>query len=137
MKTLHFLSLILTALLILFSCSNDDSESTPDIIIGKWRAIEKYESNVQVDLPTCLPHIYTEYKADKSIIGDRIVTDAFPEDCSLIEFELGWNWDNLGDNQYRIRFLEEQGQVVTFYKEGDNLVEESPDGITKLVYETY
>ena len=137
MKNIYLFSILIFSILIISSCSNDDDNSTPDIIIGKWRAIEKYESNVQVDLPTCLPHLYTEYKTDKSIIGDKIITDDFPEECGIIAFELGWKWDNLGNNQYRIKYLEEQGQVVTFYKEDENLVEESPDGITKFVYEAY
>ncbi|MDC3132632.1 hypothetical protein OA501_00255 [Flavobacteriaceae bacterium] len=138
MKKMKLLSGILIGLIILSSCSNDDdSASTNDIIIGKWRAIERFESNVQVDLPVCLPHLCTEYNADKSIRGDKIITNDFPQECGTIDFELGWNWNNLGNNQYKIRYLEEQGQIFTFYKEGQNLVEENPDGITKTIYETY
>ncbi|MFB9053924.1 hypothetical protein ACFFVB_12630 [Formosa undariae] len=129
---------IVMALLMLSSCSgNDNSEAQTDIIIGKWRAIEKYESNIQVDLPICLPHLYTEYTADKSIQGDKIITADFPEECGIILFELGWHWSNLGNNQYRIRYLEEHGQIFTFYKDGENLVEENSDGITKTIFEPY
>ena len=138
MKRVKLFCRILIGLLILQSCSNDDnSESNNDEIIGKWRAIEKYESNVQVELSVCLPHLYTEYKADKSIRGGKIITNDFPEECGIIDFELGWNWSKLGNNQYRIRYQEEQGQVFTFYKNGMNLIKENPDGITKIIYEPY
>ena len=136
MKKIKLLSGVLIGLLIFTNCSSDDNSNT-DIIIGKWRAIEKYESNSLVDLPICLPHLYTEYKADKSINGDKIITNDFPEECGIIAFELGWNWINLGNTQYRIRYLEEQGQVFSFYKDEVNLVQEYPDGITKIIYEPY
>ncbi|EAZ94815.1 hypothetical protein FBBAL38_10262 [Flavobacteria bacterium BAL38] len=51
--------------------------------------------------------------------------------------ELGWNWTNLGNNQYRIRYMEEQGTIITVYKEGENLVIESADGITKTIREPF
>ena len=138
MKKLSLLLTLLIGLLILSSCSNDDDfESNNDIIIGKWRAIEKYESNVQVELSVCRPHLYVEFRADKSIHGGKIITNDFPEECGTIDFELGWNWNNLGNNQYRIRHLDEQGQVVTYSKDGMNLIEENPDGITKIIYEPY
>lgn len=91
MKKLNLLFRILTAVFIISCSSNDDSDSNNDIIIGKWRTIEKYESNVQVELETCEPHFYTEYKSDKSIIGDRILSDEFPEECGIVISELGWN----------------------------------------------
>ena len=117
MKIKKLLCGILIGLLILSSCSSDDdSDSNTDIVIGKWRAIEKYESGMQVELSVCLPHLYTEFRSDKSINGGKIITDDFPEECGIIDFELGWNWNNLGNNQYRIRYFEEQGQVFTFYK---------------------
>ncbi len=138
MKKMKLLNSILIGLIILSSCSNDDdSNSSNDIIIGKWRAIERFESNVQVDLPVCLPHLYTEYKADKSIRGDKIITNDFPQECGTLDFELGWNWSKVSNNQYRIRYLDEQGQIFTFYKEGQNLIKENPDGITKTIYEPF
>lgn len=126
--------------LILFSaCSKDDdsNNNNTDIIIGKWRAIEKFESNMPVSLPVCSSHIYTEYKANNMIDGGKIISNDFPDECSNIEFAFGFNWKNLGDSKYRIRQNEEQGQIFTFYKEGANLVSEDPDGITKIVFEPY
>ena len=138
MKKVNLFCGILFSLLILSSCSNDDeSDNSNDIIIGKWRAIEKYESNVQVEIPVCLPYLYNEYKADKSIDGGKVITDDTPEECGQVFTEFGWNWSNLGNNQYRIRHLEEQGQVFTFYKDGVNLIKEYPDGITKIILESY
>jgi hypothetical protein len=137
MKKLNLLFSILIGVLM-FSCSsNDDSESNSDIIIGKWRTIERYESNIQVELETCAPHFYVEYKSDKYIISDRILSDEFPEECGMVSTELGWNWKNLGNNQYRIRYLEEQGTIITIYKEGENLVFESADGISKTIAEPF
>jgi hypothetical protein len=137
MKKLNLLFAILIGFLLVSCSSNDDSESNSDIIIGKWRTIEKYESNVQVELETCEPHFYTEYKSDKSITADRILSNEFPEECGFVSTEFGWNWTNLGNNQYRIRYMEEQGTIITVYKEGENLVIESADGITKTIREPF
>ncbi len=130
---LTFLLLIVATML---GCSSDD-DSSSDIIIGKWRPIARFESNVQVDLSTCEPHFYTEYRADKSILSDRIITNEFPEECGIVATELGWNWRNLGNSQYRIRYLEEQGTVVKIYRDGENLVIESLDGVTRTVMEPF
>ena len=135
---MKILNIIVIGLLFLISsCSNDNVVIESDIIIGKWRAIEKYESNQTIELPICLPHIYKEYKRDKSITGGKIITDDFPQECDITVFELGWNWHNLGNNHYRIQYLEEQQQIFVFYKDGENLVEESLNGITKTIYEPY
>ena len=124
-------------LLIFFSCSGDGGNASNDIIVGKWRAIEKYESNQIVALPTCLPHIYTEFKADNSVTGDKIISNDFPDECNLVQFDLGVVWENLGNSIYRIGYINEQGNLTKIYKEGLNLVMEDPDGTTKLIYEPY
>ena len=124
-------------LLIFFSCSGDGGNASNDIIVGKWRAIEKYESNQIVALPTCLPHIYTEFKADNSVTGDKIISNDFPDECNLVQFDLGVVWENLGNSIYRIGYINEQGNLTKIYKVGLNLVMEDPDGTTKLIYEPY
>lgn len=132
-KIKHFCRILLLSI-FLSSCSNSDD---PDIIIGKWRAIEKYESNQLTDLPTCLPHIYIEYKANKSVSGSRIISNAFPEECNLLNFDLGVVWKNLGNSMYQIGHVTEQGTIYKIYKSGVNLVEESSNGTTKIIYEPY
>jgi len=127
----------LMMLLIFFSCSSDGGNASNDIIVGKWRAIEKYESNQIVALPTCLPHIYTEFKADNSVTGDKIISNDFPDECNLLQFDLGVVWKNLGNSIYRIGYINEQGNLTKIYKDGLNLVMEDPDGTTKLIYEPY
>jgi len=127
----------LMMLLIFFSCSGDGGNASNDIIVGKWRAIEKYESNQIVALPTCLPHIYTEFKADNSVTGDKIISNDFPDECNLVQFDLGVVWENLGNSIYRIGYINEQGNLTKIYKDGLNLVMEDPDGTTKLIYEPY
>jgi hypothetical protein len=122
-------------LLVLFSsCSKDDS---PDIIIGKWRAIARYEANQPVELSVCTPYFYTEFKANNSVSGGRIPSSDFPEECSLIQFDLGIVWGNLGNSTYRIGYVNEQGYTYLFYKEGENLVQEALDGSFKTIYEPY
>ncbi|MCF7569693.1 hypothetical protein L3X37_15205 [Sabulilitoribacter arenilitoris] len=132
MKKIKLFCGILLGLVFLSSCSSSDDS---DIIIGKWRAIEKYESNQQIDLPTCLPHIYTEYKADNTVSGGKIISDNFPEECNLLDFDGSVVWKNLGNSMYRIGHINDQGTTYKIYKEGVNLVEESSNGITKIVYE--
>ncbi|WP_290859668.1 hypothetical protein [Flavobacterium sp.] len=125
----------LIGILILSSCSSSDDSA--DIIIGKWRAIEQYESNQLVDMPTCLPHIYTEYKADNSVSGGKIFSNDFPEECNLLMFDLGVVWENLGNGNYRFGYSNEQGNIQKVYKDGLNLVFESPNGVTKVICEPY
>jgi hypothetical protein len=125
-------------LVILSSCSGDNSGSdNNDIIIGKWLAIEQYENDQLVTLPTCAPHTYVEYNANKSISGGRIMSDDFPEECYLMMYDLAIVWKNLGNNKYRIGYYNEEGSIFTIYKEGVNLVIENPDGITKTIYKPY
>jgi hypothetical protein len=137
MNKLKLYSGFLMMLLIFFSCSGDGGNASNDIIVGKWRAIEKYESNQIVALPTCLPHIYTEFKADNSVTGDKIISNDFPDECNLVQFDLGVVWENLGNSIYRIGYINEQGNLTKIYKDGLNLVMEDPDGTTKLIYEPY
>jgi len=137
MNKLKLYSGFLMMTLIFFSCSGDGGNASNDIIVGKWRAIEKYESNQIVALPTCLPHIYTEFKADNSVTGDKIISNDFPDECNLVQFDLGVVWENLGNSIYRIGYINEQGNLTKIYKDGLNLVMEDPDGTTKLIYEPY
>jgi len=142
MRKLKLFYVLITGLTILSSCSNSDESnndlnSSNDIIIGKWRAIEKYESNQIVELPICLPHIYTEYNTDKSVSGDRIISDSYPDECNLLEFNLGIVWNNLGNNYYQIGAINEQGTTYKLYKDGINLVEENSNGTIKIIYEPY
>jgi hypothetical protein len=139
MKKMKLFCGILIGIFVFLSCSSDDDNSNEsnDIIIGKWRAIEKYESNQLVDLPICLPHIYTEYKVDNSVSGDKIISNEFPDECNSIIFDLGIVWENLGNDNYRIGQVNEQGNIYKIYREGNNLAEEHTDGITKIIYESY
>jgi len=127
---------ILIGLMILSSCSSDDNNAT-DIIIGKWQAIERYENDQLVNMPTCWLHTYVEYNANKSVSGGRIMSDDFPEICYYITYDLAIVWKNLGNNTYRIGHYNEEGSVFNIYKDGINLVIENPDGNTKTIYEPY
>lgn len=137
MKKLYLFLSIFIGLSIL-SCSSDDNSdyNNDDTIIGKWRAIEKYESNISVELSTCEPHIYTEYKIDNTVTGDKIISQDFPSECNSIIFDIQL-WENLGNNNYRIYQPNEQDNIYKLYINGTNLVEEHPNGITKTVYEPH
>jgi hypothetical protein len=130
---------VLLAFFFLVSCSKDDANSIEDkdIIIGKWKVVEKYEFNELVDLPICLPHIFTEYKLDHTVSGGKIISNNFPAECNMILFDSGVVWDNLGHNNYRIGNINDHGNIYVIYKDGMNLVEEHPDGVTKLIYTPY
>lgn len=134
MKKMKLYFGFLIGVLILSSCSSSDAAA--DIVIGKWRAIEQYESNQLVEMPTCLPYIYSEFKADNTVSGGRIISNDIPEECSLLMFDFGL-WENLGNGNYRIHFGNEQGIVQKMYKDGINLVTESSNGVTKVIYEPY
>lgn len=133
MKKIRVFYIILTVC-ILFSCSNDDD---PDQIIGEWKAIQQYESDILVDLPMDLQCIYRIFDADNNAYSDLFPSNELPTECGNLEFVFGMTWTNLGNNQYRIGFPNEQGQVLIFYKEGENLVQEKSNGTTKIIYEPY
>jgi hypothetical protein len=121
--------------LVLFSSCSEDNEST-DIIVGRWRAIQMLEMNLIVEMPVCLPYTYIEYKADNSAVGGNIISPDFPEECNLVSFDFA-RWENLGNSQYRIYPVNQQGTISKIYKESENLVIESLDGNSKLIYEAY
>jgi len=129
----------------LYSCESEpfvedeieEVEIVVDLIVGKWHLIETY---VTEDLiPSgCERFSWEEFMEDNSlkstIIGasssvDPIYCPLYPED--------GWTWESLGDELYKIKFLDEPGQIFTIYIEGDNLVFEHPDGVTKTIYEPW
>jgi hypothetical protein len=131
---------ILIVLMIFSSCSNnDDSNRNNDIIIGKWRTIEIYESNVAVEILACTSEFYTEFKSNNTVFGFRVTPNTFPDPCNQEFFNTGVTWENLGNSIYKFDVINVEGDenIKKFYKDGENLVEESLDGVYKKVYEPY
>jgi hypothetical protein len=131
---------ILIVLMIFSSCSNnDDSNRNNDIIIGKWRTIEIYESNVAVEILACTSEFYTEFKSNNTVSGFRVIPNTFPDPCNQEFFNTGVTWENLGNSIYKFDVINVEGDenIKKFYKDGENLVEESLDGVYKKVYEPY
>ncbi len=138
MKKMKLFCGILIGFMILSSCSNDDnSNDNNDIIIGEWQAIQQFQSDVSVDLSPTLECIYSTFTVDNRFFSDLISSDDLPVECNSLDFEFGLTWTNIGNNQYRIGFEGEQSQINIFYKDGSNLVQERPDGVTKIIYEPY
>jgi len=54
-----------------------------------------------------------------------------------VYLDTGVIWTNLGENNYKFTLPNGIEYISKMYKVGENLVEEYPDGITKLVYEPY
>ena len=124
--------LILFLLSILFySCSKNDS---PDIVIGKWRAIQQFESNQEIELELCLSYVFTEFSENNTLFGGRIETPDFPDQCLTLSFAL-LALENLGNSNYRIGSGPFDGNIFTITKEGENLVIIESNGTTKTVYE--
>ena len=131
---------ILIWLMIFSSCSNnDDSNRNSDIIIGKWRTIEIYESNVAVEILACTSEFYTEFKSNNTVSGFRVTPNTFPDPCNQEFFNTGVTWENLGNSIYKFDVINVEGDenIKKIYKDGENLVEESLDGVYKKVYEPY
>ena len=125
-------------LFVLFSCSDGRKESiTPDIIVGKWKIHRLFESDTEVDIISCDATWVIEFKADKSIDSYDSDPQNYPDECPPKISQSGWNWINRGNNQYEIRYLEEQGEIDIFYKDKDYLVRELHNGTTIVVYESY
>ena len=131
---------ILIGLMIFSSCSNnDDSNRNNDIIIGKWRTIEIYESNVAVEILACTSEFYTELKSKNTVSGFRVTPNTFPDPCNQEFFNTGVTWENLGNSIYKFDVINVEGDenIKKIYKDGERLVEESLDGVYKKVYEPY
>ena len=131
---------ILIGLMIFSSCSNnDDSNRNNDIIIGKWRTIEIYESNVAVEILACTSEFYTEFKSNNTVSGFRVKPNTFPDPCNQEFFNTGVTWENLGNSNYKFDVINVEGDenIKKIYKDGERLVEESLDGVYKKVYEPY
>lgn len=128
---------ILIGLITFSSCHSDDSSNTNDIIIGQWKIYKQFESNVEVEVDPCDVFWIIEYNANKSADSFNFDPYNYPTTCPVTISEAGWNWVNRGNGTYEIRYLEEEGTYYLFYKDGERLVRESSDGITKVIYDTY
>jgi hypothetical protein len=70
MKKMRLFYTILIGLIVFSSCTNNDnSERNNDIIIGKWRTIEIYESNEPVSILSCTSEYFKEFKSNKTVAG--------------------------------------------------------------------
>ncbi len=103
---------------LFISCSKEDLSD--DIIIGKWQPFEMYDNDTQVDLPTCISYMFTEYKNDQTFYSGFISTD-LPDECKSIDFSIGWTWKNLGNNQYAMKLGQERPEIYVINKRDQNL----------------
>jgi hypothetical protein len=58
-------------------------------------------------------------------------------DTLLYSYTTSWILEYLGNQQYRIAPINEQGLVYTIYLDGDNLIQEHPDEIFKYEFIEY
>lgn len=137
MKIMRLLYVFLAGFMLFSSCSNNNDDSTNDIIIGKWRTIERYESNEPQEILPCTLEYYKEFRANRTAAGFGLPSGSFYDPCNLIYLDTGVIWTNLGENNYKFTLPNGIEYISKMYKVGENLVEEYPDGITKLVYEPY
>ena len=115
------------------SCSNESNQNNNDFIVGKWKAIERYRSDVQIDLGICDPYMLYEFNQDNS---SRLFneTKKQPPNTLCGETMLGWNiWKNIGNGNYELQ--DKSGQVAsTFYIDNSNLIQQYNDRDEKVVY---
>ncbi len=138
MRKIELYYAIFIGFIIFSSCSkNDDNKENNDIIIGKWRTIERYESNEPVEILACTSEYYQEFKKDYIASGFGPLKSDFPDPCNLVYIDSAATWKNLGNSNYKFTLNNGIEYISKMYKEGENLVEEYPNGITKIVYELY
>ena len=139
MKRILLYCVISFCFTIFSSCSNsDDSGGNNDIIVGKWKLIERYESDQLVEFASCGNPFDIEYKADNTYFSFLVTPGTFPGDCEVEYSDTGLIWTNLGDSNYR--FISDNGEIELFiktYKNEENLVQEYSNGIVKAVFEPF
>ncbi len=84
MKKQKLLILLLISILF-YSCQKDDS---PDIVIGKWRVIQQFDSTGEIALELCTPYIFTEFTENNTLFSGRIESPDFPDQCLTLSFAL-------------------------------------------------
>lgn len=136
MKKNYFTFFVVVSL-ILNSCTNNNDNSNNDIIIGKWRTIEHYESDEPQEILPCTLEYYKEFRSNNTVAGFIVPPNTFPDPCNQVYLDTGVTWTNLGENNYKFTLPNGEEFISKMYKVGENLVEEYPDGISKLVYEPY
>ncbi len=103
MKKIRVLFLLVLTL-SLTNCSDDDTPETNevDLIIGKWKLIEKTEDGTELTISGCELENFTEY------LSDGKVKDTYYESDSTnigecIEFiDNSGNWNKISDSKYNI-----------------------------------
>jgi hypothetical protein len=127
---------ILPVIILVFflqSCSNESSQNNDDFIVGKWEAIKRYKSNVEIELGICDPYMLYEFNQDNS---SRLFnkSEKQPPNTFCGETMLGWNiWKNIGNGNYELH--DRSGEISsTFYIDNSNLIEEYIDRDEKVVY---
>lgn len=135
MRKIQFYHIILLGFIIFSSCSNN--EGSNDIIIGKWRTIERYENNEPVEILDCTYDYYREFRANHVCAGFGTLPGNFIDPCNLVFIDNSATWKNLGNNNYKFTLKNGINYISKIYKDGDNLVEEFPNGTSKNIYESY
>jgi hypothetical protein len=137
MKIMRLLYVFLAGLMLFSSCSNNSDDSNNDIIIGKWRKIEHYESDEPQEILPCTLEYYKEFKSNNTVAGFIVPPGTFPDLCNQVYTDFGLIWKNTGNSNYKFKTTTGTEYTIKIYKVGENLVEEYAGGITKLVYEPY
>ena len=137
MKIMRLLYVFLAGFMLFSSCSNTNDDSTNDIIIGKWRTIEHYESDEPQEILPCTLEYYKEFRSNNTVAGFIVPPDTFPDLCNQVYTDFGLIWKNTGNSNYKFQTTTGTEYTIKIYKVGENLVEEYPDGVSKLVYEPY
>lgn len=125
MKKVFFITIIVS---LLNSCSSSDEN--PDMIIGQWQMIERYESDLSVGVG-CSQYYYTEFKSNNELSGGYIDSNDTPAECSSI-FDLSL-WRRSGGD-YEIYSSPNDVQSIAYFQ-GDNLVIEPTSADYRWVYQ--
>ena len=127
--------IIFPILIILFNCSNNDDSSESEFIVGKWKVIQRFESNVEIELNNCDPFVVHEFNSDFSMRTYTINESQIPPNTACGVYPLGWHeWNKIGENLYESRNLNLPDLLITEYKkEGEYLFLEYSTNDNKAV----
>lgn len=132
------LLIILCVAFLGFSCSNDDSSSSSDPLIGVWKPFKEFENNVEIALEACRDMDRLTFNTEG--ISHVLFYETELDGSCILEEDRAGTWVNDSGNMYTTTFdnLPSATQTTELFFEGNTFYVESTefDGVIDPVLVT-